>query len=72
MGVRAEIEDLRSECMGDRDDGGFRLFAQVEPEAQGTMRGEVTNENVRQRAVALFLVVGSCTLPALILHRLII
>jgi hypothetical protein len=54
------------------NDGNFRLFAQIEPEAQGSVRGEVTNENVRQRAVVLFLVGGICTLPALILHCLII
>jgi len=64
MGVRAEIEDFRSECMGDRYDGDFRLFAQIEPQAQGSMRGEVTNENVGQRAVVLFLVGGTSPLSS--------
>ena len=48
--------------MGDRTDGDFRL--QVQPKAQGSVRGEVTNENVGQRAVVLSLVDGTCTLPA--------
>jgi hypothetical protein len=72
VGVGAKIEDVRSERMGDHNDGDVRLFAQIEPEAQGSMRGEVTNENVRQRAVVLFLVSGTCTLPALILPCLMI
>lgn len=72
MGVRAEIEDLRSECMRDRNNGDFRLFAQIEPQAQGSMRGEVANENVRQWPVVLFLVGRTCTLRALILRCLIL
>ena len=48
---RPEIEDLRGERMGDGNDGDFRLFAQIEPQPQGAMGGEVTNKDIRQRTV---------------------
>ncbi|MGY2932808.1 hypothetical protein ACVWZ6_002410 [Bradyrhizobium sp. GM6.1] len=66
MGVRAKIEDLRGEGMGDRNDGDFRLFAQIEPEAQSSVSGEVANENIRQWAVVLLFIGGTLYFPALI------
>jgi len=45
--------------MGDGDDGEIRLFAQIEPQSQGTMCREVSNKDVRQRTVVIFLSAAS-------------
>jgi hypothetical protein len=57
--VRSEIEDLRGESMDDGHDGDFRLFAQIEPQPQGAMGGEVTNQNIRQGAVVVIFIRGA-------------
>src|ERR1700681_2657244 len=53
---RPEIEDLGGKRMGDGDDGEIRLFAQIEPQSQGTMcleQGCPTAEcRYRHRSVA--------------------
>jgi hypothetical protein len=66
---RPEIEDLGGKRMGDGDDGEIRLFAQIEPQSQGTMCREVSNKDVRQRTVVIFLVGGVLTRRAVcVLH----
>ena len=66
---RPEIEDLGGKRMGDGDDGDIRLFAQIEPQSQGTMCREVSNKDVRQRTVVIFLVGGVLTRRAVyVLH----
>ena len=53
MRVRAEVEDLRGERMGGRDDRDIRLFAQIEPQPQGAMCPEITNKDAgRRRSIA--------------------
>ena len=56
---RPEIEDLGGESMGDGNDGDFGLLAQIEPQPQGAMGGEVTNKDIRQRTVVFLLVRGT-------------
>ena len=53
VGVRAAIEDLRGERMGDGHDGDVRLLAQGEAKPEGTVRGEVADQDVRQRLVTV-------------------
>ena len=56
--------------MGDGNDGDFRLLAQIEPQPQGAMRGEVANKDVRQRTVVFFLVRRALIrLPVPVLRR---
>jgi hypothetical protein len=56
--------------MRDRNECDLGLLTQIEAEPQGTMRREVTNKNIRQRAVVVFLVGGALTFPIPLLHRL--
>ena len=64
-----EIEDLGGKRMGNGDDGDIWLFAQIEPQSQGTMCREVSNKDVRQRTVVIFLVGGVLTRRAVcVLH----
>ena len=51
VGVRAAIENLRGGCMGDSNDGDFRLLAQSEAKPECMMRGETADQDVRQRLV---------------------
>jgi hypothetical protein len=53
MRVHAAIEGLRGERMGDGDQGHVRLLAKGEPQAKGAMRGQVADENVRQRLAVI-------------------
>ncbi len=59
MGVRAAIENLRGECMGDSNDGDFRLLAQSEAKPECTMRGEIADQDVRQRLVIVLVLRGA-------------
>ena len=57
VGVRAAIEDLRSERMGDGNDGDFRLLTQGEAKPKGTMRCEIADQDIRQRLVIVGIVI---------------
>ena len=61
VGVRAAIEGLRGERMGDGDQGHVRLLAKGEAKPEGPVRGQVADEDVRQRLAVsvLFLVRAS-------------
>src|SRR6266849_2740618 len=43
--------------MGDGDDGDFRLIAQSEAKPEGAVRGEVADQDVRQRLVIVAVLV---------------
>ncbi len=59
--VRADIENLRGERMRHSDDGGLRLFAQIEPQAEGAMGGEIAGKNIGQRRA--FIIIIAVILP---------
>jgi hypothetical protein len=49
VGVRAAIEDLRRQRLSDGDDSDIRLLTQGKTQPEGTVRGEIADQDFGQR-----------------------